>query len=197
MGDIVPDRREEFSVQSIVTHDEFSDKDGSNDVAVVTLKQRFDAASPNDKGKFVTFDGIVRPLCLPETNATQFFDYCETIPFEASRPGYVTQIEQCVTPAEEEKLICAKSQSKATSPLICRDARQRLAVLAGLPTRNCHLVSWLDFVPNFMLTIRDQYLPCFAMVLHSHFKPEIMHQNLVVNLLFLFYDKTSFALLLP
>lgn len=197
MGDIVPDRREEFSVQSIVTHDEFSDKDGSNDVAVVTLKQRFDAASPNDKGKFVTFDGIVRPLCLPETNATQFFDYCETIPFEASRPGYVTQIEQCVTPAEEEKLICAKSQSKATSPLICRDARQRLAVLAGLPTRNCHLVSWLDFVPNFMFTIRDQYvvlLWCYTLISSLKLCIKIY---LVVNLLFLFYDKTSFALLLP
>jgi hypothetical protein len=73
-------------------------------------------------------------------NATQFFDHCETIPFEASRQGYVAQVEPCVTPEEEEKLICAKSQSKATSPLVCRDARLRLAVLAGLPTRNCHLV---------------------------------------------------------
>ena len=139
IGDIVPDRREEFFVQSIVTHDEFSDKDGSNDIAVVTLKQRFDAASP-EKGKFVTFDGLVRPLCLPEANATQFFDHCETIPYEASRQGYVAQIEPCVTPEEEEKLICAKGQSKAASPLVCRDARLRLAALAGLPTRNCHLV---------------------------------------------------------
>ena len=64
IGDIVPDRREEFSVQSIVTHDDFSDKDGSNDIAVVTLKQRFDSATP-DKGRYVAFDGIVRPLCLP------------------------------------------------------------------------------------------------------------------------------------
>ena len=86
IGDIVPDRREEFSVQSIVTHDDFSDSDGSNDVAVVTLKQRFDAATP-EKGRFIVFDGIVRPLCLPEVNATQFFDHCETLPFEASRQG--------------------------------------------------------------------------------------------------------------
>jgi hypothetical protein len=82
----VPDRREEFSIQSIVTHDDFSDSDGSNDIAVVTLKQRFDPATP-EKGRFIVFDGIVRPLCLPELNATQFFDHCETLPFEASRQG--------------------------------------------------------------------------------------------------------------
>ena len=130
---------ESDALQSIVTHDNYSDNDGSDDIAVVTLKQRFDSTSP-EKGRYITFDGIVRPLCLPEANATQFFDHCETLPFEASRPGYLAQVEPCVTPEEEEKLICAKGQSKATSPFICRDARLRLAVLAGLPTKNCHLV---------------------------------------------------------
>jgi hypothetical protein len=55
--------------------------------------------------------------------------------------GYLAQVEECSTPEEEEKLICARGQSKATSPLVCRDARLRLAVIAGLPTKNCHLVN--------------------------------------------------------
>jgi hypothetical protein len=76
--------------------------------------------------------------------------------------GYLAQVEECSTPEEEEKLICAKGQSKATSPLVCRDARLRLAVIAGLPTKNCHLVnthfSALAFNFNFTILLQNSNL---------------------------------------
>ena len=49
---------EEFSVQSVFTHDEFDESSGVHDIALVKLKRR--------RGNYISFESpYIQPICLP------------------------------------------------------------------------------------------------------------------------------------
>lgn len=60
---------EEFSVQSIFTHDNYDDLSGENDIALVKLKKR--------RGNYIEFSDYVQPICLPFKNQENLDDFCE------------------------------------------------------------------------------------------------------------------------
>ena len=56
---------EEFSVQSVFTHDDFNEVTGVHDIALVKLKKR--------RGKYISFESpFVQPICLPNKVSTYF-----------------------------------------------------------------------------------------------------------------------------
>ena len=60
---------EEFSVQSIFTHDLFNEVNGEHDIALVKLKQR--------RGAYINFSPYVQPICLPTSGSGLLNDLCQ------------------------------------------------------------------------------------------------------------------------
>ena len=62
---------EEFSVQSIFTHDDFNEVTGVHDIALVKLKKR--------RGKYISFEShFVQPICLPNKVSNIFPNWVQT-----------------------------------------------------------------------------------------------------------------------
>ena len=56
--DILDDWEEEFSIQSVYTHDDFNEDTGDHDIAIVKLKQR--------RGQYINLASHhIQPICLP------------------------------------------------------------------------------------------------------------------------------------
>ena len=157
---------EEFSVQSIFTHDLYDENSGNHDIALVKLKRR--------RGKYVSFESPhVQPICLPSKIQDHFGENCElsgwgswqSSGFESDGMTLMGQNVNIDPSCSEKGQICVENPSATSQtdfnfddgmPLSCKNSRTQRTYLRGLHAKK--LDPCRNGCPNMKFLQISEYL---------------------------------------